>query len=139
MPPKAARAVAGRPSLLLRKEGLGTRGASFYDPSTGPSLAYQPRGLRTKATTQSKPDGSQHDLVTPVATIHGLLRELEEGLKDGGLGPAKRAAIYRAMEEQFAIFYDAAGDPRRAEETRAAASTGRADQANAGTRSTLAS
>lgn len=47
----------------------------------------------------------QHKRRTPVATIAGLVSALEQGLEQGGLTPDQRRAIYRAIDEQLALFY----------------------------------
>lgn len=47
----------------------------------------------------------QHRRRTPVATIQGLVGALEKGLEHGGLRPEQRQAIYRAIDEQIALFY----------------------------------
>jgi hypothetical protein len=47
----------------------------------------------------------QHRRRTPVATIAGLVGALEKGLEQGGMTPDQRGAIYRAIDEQLALFY----------------------------------
>ena len=50
-----------------------------------------------------------HRIISPVATMVGLVRSLKSGLEEGGYTPQQRAAIYAAFEEQAALFQTAVG------------------------------
>lgn len=48
----------------------------------------------------------QHQRRTPVATIQGLVKALETGMESGRLNTQQMHAIFRAIDEQVALFYD---------------------------------
>ena len=66
------------------------------------ALAFAARRLREQFELH-------HRILSPVATMIGLVRSLQAGLERGGYTPEQRAAIYAAFDEQVELFSQAVG------------------------------